>query len=137
MQYFKNRASPTISAPIDFTEAHTHRTRAITSARDGFHSLSRYHRRAATLLDRQITLFLAFPPPRPSVAITQSFRSPSPSPQLPSTFFELLPTTLRNYSNMLGSRSVQALRQFSTTAVRRSHAYEGPGKVSIENNIES
>jgi len=32
---------------------------------------------------------------------------------------------------MLGSKAVQAFRQFSTTAVRRGHAYEGPGHVSL------
>lgn len=32
---------------------------------------------------------------------------------------------------MLGSKALQAVRQFSTTAVRRGgHAYEGPGHVS-------
>lgn len=32
---------------------------------------------------------------------------------------------------MLGSKAVQAFRQFSTTAVRRGgHQYEGPGHVS-------
>jgi len=28
---------------------------------------------------------------------------------------------------MLGSKVVQAVRQFSTTAARREHAYQGPG----------
>ncbi|XP_025419402.1 cytochrome c oxidase subunit 7C, mitochondrial-like [Sipha flava] len=28
---------------------------------------------------------------------------------------------------MLGSKALRAVRQFSTTAVRREHAYEGPG----------
>lgn len=36
----------------------------------------------------------------------------------------------RNRANMLGSRAAQAFRQFSTTAVKGLHAYEGPGRVS-------
>lgn len=31
---------------------------------------------------------------------------------------------------MFGSKAVRAIRQFSTTAVRRDHAYQGPGHVS-------
>lgn len=31
---------------------------------------------------------------------------------------------------MLGSKAVHAIRQFSTTAAKRSHAYGGPGRVS-------
>lgn len=36
---------------------------------------------------------------------------------------------------MLGSKAVQAIRQFSTTAARRGHAYEGPGHVSWKTNL--
>lgn len=36
---------------------------------------------------------------------------------------------------MLGSKSLQAVRQFSTTAVRRGHEYKGPGHVSWKNNV--
>lgn len=40
-------------------------------------------------------------------------------------------TLSHNIFNMLGSKAVQAVRQFSTTTVRRSgHAYQGPGHVS-------
>lgn len=31
---------------------------------------------------------------------------------------------------MLIPKAVQAIRQFSTTAAKRGHAYEGPGHVS-------
>jgi len=44
-------------------------------------------------------------------------------------------TLIKSKLTMLGSKAVQALRQFSTTAVRRGHAYEGPGHVSKKKNV--
>lgn len=36
---------------------------------------------------------------------------------------------------MLGSKAVQTIRQFSTTAARRGHAYGGPGRVSLNGSM--
>lgn len=36
---------------------------------------------------------------------------------------------------MFSSKAVQVFRQFSTTAVRRGHEYQGPGHVSLKNVI--